>query len=1112
MAYAAVVSLKHTLHRLLNSSIGSSSQEILEFACLEVKSLQQVLKRLDNSSSRSKRLNALDGKIAEAAHKLEDSLEFHESTLFLPAPEIDRDLDLEEGIRQEIKSFVEMVKKMEEEFVNELERQWTPEEGEDTVITSSSKNFSVDLVGLSDEVSGLKKKLLGVTRPDDFGVFWIIGRAGSGRTIVANIIFEEVCINQEKSMECGAWVTVGSKYDWKEILVAILRQVDDPAKASYSVNPTLTPGLGDEELLVDHLYTALNGRKYMIVLDDVCDTMVWDYLRRAFPKQDNGSLVLLTTSVEEVALSADSFHISRMPDFDECAVWGFLRLVIFGRPDCLPEFEEVGKKIVKNCQRLSLVLIKVLLFMSRTKNTPEQWKDLAEDKDNPVFMVADEISEVCRIKEDLYSSVPDDDRRASTIKVVTKMVDLSRQAVGIKMQMFPERFHPKMEIFSVVAMAGLGKTAMVKKVFEDPQILLHFDHHAWITLGPNYQSEEFLVDILSKIYIHVDKMHLKENEKLVKDLCTQLSNKRCLIVMDDLWSKEPLHCLQQLFPDTKGEIFVTTRLFEVAKCGSCDFVYKMPFLDEEQSWLLFCKKMFGSELCPLKLEKAGKRICKNCEGLPLLILTVADLLSEVEMSAEYWEEVAEKKNSIFIEAQARMSNVLSPSYKYLPQHLKVCFLYMGVFAQDYDVPTSKLIKLWAAEGFLEPNPSQTVKDFVMECLSELVDRSLVIPCKKGFKDKTKTGRLHSTFWHLSNSEAMKNKIFLTLSFDAHNSEEEGIEGCRRLCIRNGTLFCIKDLQDSMMSIPTLHSLLYTGPRHQYPVPISLSSRLLRVLDALMIRFYEFPVEVVTLVQLTYLALTCNGELPGSISKLQKLECLIISQHLSIKSPEHCSYLPSEIWDLKELNHLQIVGGCLRNPNCGTISPKLSTLLEVDAQSCTKKVIKRIHKLKKLGIQIELAPDNNIKSFHSLNRISRLRRLESLKCVVVNPELMPETVPPPAPRSMFPSGLKKLSLSGLGYPWEYMSIIGSLQNLEVLKLRCYAFQGPRWETSYSEFRKLAYLVIEDTDLVCWKLNVPCFLKLEHIIIKHCYNFEELPLNTVSKVKMVEVEECNSVAMR
>lgn len=153
-------------------------------------------------------------------------------------------------------------------------------------------------------------------------------------------------------------------------------------------------GLRDEEFLVEHTYTSLKGRKYMIVLDDVCDTKVWDYIRRSFPKQDNGSLVLVTTSLEEQGLFADRFHICRMPDFNEDSAWDLLRMVIFGRRWCPPKLEAIGKQIVKNCQRLRLILVKVALSLSRNKMMPEHWCNLATDKDNSIFNVSDEIAEV----------------------------------------------------------------------------------------------------------------------------------------------------------------------------------------------------------------------------------------------------------------------------------------------------------------------------------------------------------------------------------------------------------------------------------------------------------------------------------------------------------------------------------------------------------------------------------------------------------------------------------------------------------------------------------------------------------------------------------------------
>lgn len=147
----------------------------------------------------------------------------------------------------------------------------------------------------------------------------------------------------------------------------------------------------------------------------------------------------------------------------------------------------------------------------------------------------------------------------------------------------------------------------------------------------------------------------------------------------------------------------------------------------------------------------------------------------------------------------------------------------------------------------------------------------------------------------------------------------------------------------------------------------------------------------------------------------------------------------------------------------------------------------------------------------MNFIVNLDKLESLKCVVVNPELGPDFIPLPAPCSMFPLSLKKLCLSGLGYPWEYMSIIGNLPNLKVLKLQCHAFQGPLWKIGCTELPKLKFLLIEDTDLVHWDIIFPSVYFLQHISIKHCYNLEQLPSSLIDNVQVLEVIDSHPLAV-
>lgn len=405
---------------------------------------------------------------------------------------------------------------------------------------------------------------------------------------------------------------------------------------------------------------------------------------------------------------------------------------------------------------------------------------------------------------------------------------------------------------------------------------------------------------------------------------------------------------------------------------------------------------------------------------------------------------------------------------------------------------------------------------------EVVSNSLVMiyqsnlsPNSAVGEEQIKTCGLHSCLWHLSIREARETKFCRVLNFrdDGLGSD---IEGQYRLSLHNNVLFGIKDVYESVEHncASSARSLLCYGPYHQYPVPIFPGLKLLRELDALTLHFYEFPLEVLKLVQLRCLALTLNGELPSSISRLSNLQFLIVGRHLRIKSCKGPSYLPVEIWSMKELKHIQVMDCDLPNP-CGASLERLSTLTNVSAYSCTDEVFKAIPQLEKLGIRIDLAYyDDDGKLLSCLRQLSNLKELKTLKCVIMSSEI----VPPLAPLPNFPSNLTKLSLSGLRYPWEEMSKLSSLLSLEVLKLRDYAFQGPKWEVK-EKFWFLHSLEIEDNDLVEWNVGSDSLKSLKSLSLKHCYNLEKIhfeydrrSLNRHhwafhNSLKKIEIVDCN-----
>ncbi|KAK4427041.1 putative late blight resistance proteinR1A-10 [Sesamum alatum] len=634
-------------------------------------------------------------------------------------------------------------------------------------------------------------------------------------------------------------------------------------------------------------------------------------------------------------------------------------------------------------------------------------------------------------------------------------------------------------LIPIVGMAGIGKTTLAKEVYGDPYILSHFERHIFVSIGPECAWRKILLSVLAQINFGVDETHTESNVELAVHMYNSLWDWRYLLVLDDIWDYRVWVIFRRYLPNNGNgsRIMLTTRLEQVARYANerdGGFVLKKRFLNEEESWHLLREKVLVEEcLLPLELEKVGRKIAKKCEGLPLAIIAVAKHLSRAEKTLQYWKKVAKEVHSI-VGADKELSKVLSLSYYYLPQCLKPCFVYMGVFPHDYEIRTSKLVNLWCAEGFLEPNPPQTLEDFAMECLDELVWSNVFQVREHTSFGGIKTCNIYFVFWHICVREAKKDKFFHIVN----SYGNQGIENQRRLCIHKNILFGIKDVHKSMASTLNARSLLCTGPQHQYPVPICLDFHLMRVLDALTIRFYGFPIEIVKLVQLRYLAFTYNGKLLGSISKLSNLlDCPSIPKH-------HIFQSSSVISAQGDLGYARI-------------------------EACASHG-KRIPNLKKLEFQAELAPDA-VETLCCLNHLANSHGLKSIKCVIVNPKPSSHQVvfPALAGFSIFPSTLRKLTLSGLGLPWKKMSIIASIRNLEVLKLRCYAFRGPMWQNCQKGFMNLRFLLIEDMDLEFWKSNSPFLLDLQHLTISHCYKLKEIPsqFKEIPTLRMIELVDCD-----
>ncbi|KAL7160418.1 hypothetical protein ABFS83_01G093900 [Erythranthe nasuta] len=654
-------------------------------------------------------------------------------------------------------------------------------------------------------------------------------------------------------------------------------------------------------------------------------------------------------------------------------------------------------------------------------------------------------------------------------------------------------------------MTGIGKTTLVKQVYNDPRVVNEFETRLFLHIGPDYtRSEDIMLRVLHELgfVIPSDKL---DSDYLENQFSKVLSSQKYLIVLDDVWAD----LILPDFPENRKRRSLIIIISQIQRSYDYIHTYKviiLPFLNDDDSWKLLHHTAFSNreEECSRELEKIGKKIAKNCEGLPAAIIQVGQNLRG--KSFQEWKTLSEKDDPLVITRydDTPLSKALFFSYMMLHPCLKLFFLYIGVFPKHYGISRSKLIKLWLSEGFLEAGPEN--EEIVGDTLDLLILRSVVLREKHtSVSYRFKNCRLHFTFRNLCVSEAKSAKFFHIMK-KYTDCTPENIRMQQRLCVHNNVVLAFTQVHEWMESVPNARSLLCYGPKQQYPVLLPLCFRLLKVLDALAIRFYKFPHQLLALLQLTYLSITCDRGLPNSISTLWNLEVLIFTRHHNIKlSNNGPVYLPVNIWNMHQLKQLYCKGFDLPPPPDGSHLENLLTVSGVSVYSCTMEVLSKIPKLTRIAVQIESAHDST-ETFRFFGHLASVyEEFVSFKCVVVNPNLSSQIV-----RSVpnFPMNIRKISLSGCGLPWENMEVIASLPNLIVLKLRWYAFCGPLWKTSTGQFPRLQFLLLEDLDIENLEFNRRY---LKWVIVRHCYKLENIT-NQFKNIELLEVDDCSPSFMK
>ncbi|RWR90798.1 putative disease resistance protein isoform X1 [Cinnamomum micranthum f. kanehirae] len=257
----------------------------------------------------------------------------------------------------------------------------------------------------------------------------------------------------------------------------------------------------------------------------------------------------------------------------------------------------------------------------------------------------------------------------------------------------------------VYGMGGVGKTTIMTHIHNNIKNVGTFDRVIWVTVSKESNLKKLQDDVSKELCLSLSNTEdaLRRSAEIFRAL--NLIGK-FLLILDDMWRQFALKDIGIPEPneENKCKIVWTTRFENVCRGMGSQRTIKVDALTEDESWILFKEKIGADFVLSPEIEQIAKDVVKECDGLPLGIITVGAAMRGVD-DIRIWRNALEDLKNSRPDLEGLEDDVFS-CLRFSFDHLKTqihrdCFLYCALYPEDDEIVCDSLIEKWMADGFFD---------------------------------------------------------------------------------------------------------------------------------------------------------------------------------------------------------------------------------------------------------------------------------------------------------------------------------------------------------------------------------------------------------------------------